>query len=494
MFKKNLSVLVFLLLLSSNFLMFSDAKEASDYLKQAQEFVNKKDYTNAEKFFILATEALPKSGFHSAQLAQFYYLRTKEHKKAIICYKNAVDKGCHNGWVFIQCYEAYTKLGQFEDGEEWLKTGISILSDKINDINTKMDAAKKSNDREKFRKQVVGCYTDLCKLYVTYSDFESSIKSGESALELSKPDDNINIAESYSKALYYRSLEFLKEKSFVDAHKLMQDAVDAVKTDPNLTKKMLAEYELLESLFEKLISNKLKKPEYTHKILIVLADESNVNMEVDGERFEFNEKLYKTHIYHTEIAAAFTKYFIEAASDGRFGIEYTIERPGINVDKADWTKTTSNKLDTWGLIPDHNSLTQNYPDYFRKKLQNYDTILIVWTIPEFNNANGRSVMFNVEGIEKSVKRGYIHIPSNRMTLNGPDLMLHEFFHVIENMAGISPEHGYYPENRHYFPNWKGENGNDYYSWHLSKYIPENLSKRGKDFSLLNYLVEYPFSE
>lgn len=275
MFKKNLSVLVFFVLLSSNFLMFSDAKEASDYLKQAQEFVKYKDFTNAENFFILASEAMPNSGFYSGQLGQFYYLRTKEHKKAIICYKNAIDKGFHNGWVFIQCYEAYTKLGQYEDGEEWLKNGISILSDKINDINTKMDAAKKVNDREKFRKQVVGCYTDLCKLYVTYSDFDSAVKSGESALKLSKPDDNINIAESYSKALYYRSLEFLKEKSFENAHKLMQDAVEAVKTDPNLTKKMLAEYQLLESLFKKLISNKLKKPEYTHKILMILADESN---------------------------------------------------------------------------------------------------------------------------------------------------------------------------------------------------------------------------
>jgi len=76
--------------------------------------------------------------------------------------------------------------------------------------------------------------------------------------------------------------------------------------------------------------------------------------------------------------------------------------------------------------------------------------------------------------------------------NGPDLLLHEFFHTIERMVGIWPQHGYYEENRHHFPKWHGTNGNDYYFWQLSKEIPaffkkihRVLKKDGKF-----YLVDY----
>ena len=482
---------MFAVLISISPLLSADSKNAGEYLKQAQEHVNKKDLVNAEKYFLLASEMVPESGFYSAQLAQFYYMRTKEHDKAVTHYRAAFDKGFHNGWVFVQGAQVYTKLGLYDESTQWLNIGIDANTLRASELDGLMKTAVKVNDKERYRKQLVNIYGDLCRLYFAIGSYEFAVNSGRIGVKLINKGEKNSIAGSYSKALYYRSLESLKERSFKNAQKFMQEALEVVKTDSELSKKMLSEYTLLEKLFKKFLSSNNIQPEYTHRILILIADQSNIDITVHGNRFKFNDKIHKTHIDHTEISAAFTKYFIEAATGGRFGIEYSIENPGFYIDKADWTKPTADPLETWGLIPNHNDLTLRYPDYFRERLQHYDTVLIVWSIPEFNNANGRAVNFSVEGFDRGVRRGFIHIPANRMTWNGPDLILHEFFHVIENMAGVRPIHGYYPENRHHFPGWKGENGNDYYYWHLSEYIPALLQKKGEDFRSLNYSLKYP---
>jgi len=54
-----------------------------------------------------------------------------------------------------------------------------------------------------------------------------------------------------------------------------------------------------------------------------------------------------------------------------------------------------------------------------------------------------------------------------------NMWIHEFFHVVENMAGITPSHGHHKENKAKFPDWPGrvDNELDYYQWQFNTTIP-----------------------
>jgi tetratricopeptide (TPR) repeat protein len=68
------------------------------------------------------------------------------------------------------------------------------------------------------------------------------------------------------------------------------------------------------------------------------------------------------------------------------------------------------------------------------------------------------------------------------------MWLHEFFHVVEAMAGISPMHGYYAEERRSFPGWKGKTFDqlDYFRWHART----TLKKLG--WGKMNFRLKYKY--
>jgi hypothetical protein len=67
--------------------------------------------------------------------------------------------------------------------------------------------------------------------------------------------------------------------------------------------------------------------------------------------------------------------------------------------------------------------------------------------------------------------------------SGYGTLLHEFFHTIENLTGISPAHGFRSPEQ--FPEWKGTTELDYYRRHFET----TLSRFG--FDKLNFINRYP---
>lgn len=90
----------------------------------------------------------------------------------------------------------------------------------------------------------------------------------------------------------------------------------------------------------------------------------------------------------------------------------------------------------------------------------------------------------VTGVIRGPQRGFVNInPTN----HDVELMLHEFFHVVEAASGIAPGHGYRDELRSNFPQWQGSGEFDYYRWHF------NTTLAGGPWSRLNFRLRNPVS-
>ena len=119
-----------------------------------------------------------------------------------------------------------------------------------------------------------------------------------------------------------------------------------------------------------------------------------------------------------------------------------------------------------------------------EKLKEYDTFAFYW--PNGGQATvatggGRTYPIVPYQLYSTI-RGHIFYPASWRYAT---IFLHEFFHNIEGMYGISPVHGYMPHVRHHFPNWHGRHELDYYIWHFGTTL------RRKGYHLLNWRFQYP---
>jgi len=112
--------IIYIFVLGFLFTQFAFARNNANKLyKKAASYVKVKDYPKAEKYFLLAEVASPKSGFYSAQVGQFYSYRTKQYNKSLVFYKEAIEKNFHNAWVYVQASKALKKLNRFNEAKQW---------------------------------------------------------------------------------------------------------------------------------------------------------------------------------------------------------------------------------------------------------------------------------------------------------------------------------------------------------------------------------------
>ena len=97
--------------------------------------------------------------------------------------------------------------------------------------------------------------------------------------------------------------------------------------------------------------------------------------------------------------------------------------------------------------------------------------------------HGRSLQLSYQpGIVSKAWRGVLDIPLNFISsYEGPSILLHEFFHNLESICSIKPEHGFLPANRKYFPAWTDSSEISFYRWHFDHTLApkgwENISFR-----------------
>jgi len=122
--------------------------------------------------------------------------------------------------------------------------------------------------------------------------------------------------------------------------------------------------------------------------------------------------------------------------------------------------------------------------FFMKRLKKWDSFAFFWPIGGMATAaTGGGGTYPIVPYQLySTIRGIIFYPSH---YRYSSIFLHEFFHSIEGMYGISPVHGYMKHNRHKFPVWTGRGEFAYYKWQFRTTI------RRKGYHLLNWRLRWP---
>lgn len=196
------------------------------------------------------------------------------------------------------------------------------------------------------------------------------------------------------------------------------------------------------------------KPEYTHKIIAVLYHRI-LEFRGSGMRSRVLRSITETQKRETREKLKWLVQVIESLSNGRFSLEV--------VQLAEAAPDT-------GAGPESPGGSLGDTKILSEKINEFDTIVRIWPMEIRTRAWAEETYPDLRPSRStSARRGILNI--------GPDhphgIWLHEFFHLLEMLAGIAPSHGYLPEERKQFPGWKGRTGNEmhYYRWHFAETFP-----------------------
>ncbi len=221
---------------------------------------------------------------------------------------------------------------------------------------------------------------------------------------------------------------------------------------------------------------------YTHRIVMVLIQEIKTSTP-----YPLREKMLAEEKKYSRISMAFLKNYIRVITGNRIDIDYEI---------LEWTHPLSSLefQDSKKFNLDMDKASMELKPLLNNRLEHIDTVVAIWGCQQYQDAHGGGGKYYLNQDKQYAWRGRVYIPSLRMLYNGPHLLVHEFFHTIENMMDIRPRHGYRPENRGQFPEWKGSQEMEYYRWQLEQNIPRLLETEPFNeggWTNFNFKLKYP---
>ena len=459
------------------------ADQAKDILKIADSFKDKKDYVSAEKMYLQAEEADPKSGFVTARKAQFFLLTLKDYTRAAIAYESAYSKGFRESWLFVQAGNSWRYLGNLDNSKRWFSLGIA-------EYNQRIDSAEKAGKPlEQLNDGIVSIYAQFCSAMIDLKDFNSADAVASECLKRFPDTTNSSFLNYAARSFYWRSVELFGDGDFKRAADYAEKArILAIRAGKD-SSALADEFATLLKVIKAGEKNKSVKPLYVHRVKIIIIPETDAKDEKNTVHVK--SSVTDEDVFMTNLSAKFVKRFIEASTGGKLGMHIVVDKPEVKLVriKDDSDIETENRKNR---TPDLDYFVSQNEDYFKKNINEFDTFVLIWSAKEFNVANGGQRQYKFSSANVSVMRGYNQITAERISHNGPDLLLHEFFHTIEKLGRVPVQHGYYKENRHNYPEWKGVNGNDYYFWQLSENIPKVLKdKFSEDYSSFSFIKKYP---
>lgn len=243
-------------------------------------------------------------------------------------------------------------------------------------------------------------------------------------------------------------------------------ARDLRKHDPNNKENLSLEH-FIEAVTH-VIQTGIKKDAYIHKCAGVFFPRTSIHMVDNGKQVDIETTTTYLMKERQIFLQAGLKLILEHFSDGGFTLDFK------NFD------TNSGKTKTSGF----DDLDPEIGELFHQLSKEYDTILPYWNRNTFESYGGSQDYPAIPGHYYTPTRGFVMNSANWCDAYGENIMLHEFFHNVEHMTGISPTHGADPIIRKNFPNWKGKDEYDYIKWHFATTIKK------KPWSELNYKARF----
>lgn len=335
-------------------------------------------------------------------------------------------------------------------------------------------------------------------------NFSEMLAAAEDAVRLAPEQQKARFAIKVSTAAWWLGQQELGATNWRQATTMFNRIADLGRQYPQIAKAWGADALDIEAhlqLSRQMHELPQRQPDYTYRILLVFLNE----VSIDQPGMHNNQLIGKSVLTDQHRNAAVLAFnslrgYLEAMSRGKFSARFsTVEYPGT-ISALSLRQDDSTQPPVEMHEPDTNYASSALWPLLRNRYQEVDSIVYIW-------AGGSRLASAATGGARthplipwtlaSPLRGFIQIPGH-MLLNryAPVLVMHEFFHTIEQMADIKPAHGYKPKQRDQFPNWKGSGQLDYYRWHFDTTIPGQFTakkefKPERGWANLNFSTRYP---
>ena len=333
-------------------------------------------------------------------------------------------------------------------------------------------------------------------------DFPAMLAAAEEAYTLAPDHLKTRFARKVALAAWWQGHHEFGKANWQQAVDLFGRISELASQYPHIAKSWgpnLLDSDTHLQLARRMLAQPRRQPEYTHRFLLVFLHEVSVDQPgLHNNRVTGTTVLNEQQKSRANRAFSALRGYLESLSQGRLSSTFTtLEYPGT-------VRTLRIRPDgTSGEIrePDLNSATPSLWPFLRDRYQQVDTIVYIWggggdKLAQY--ATGGSLPHVlIPWTVSSPLRGFIQIPGHRLINSyAPLLVMHEFFHTVESMSGIKPNHGYKPASRDQFPDWKGTSQLDYYRWHFDNTIPQRFNtktdfKPERGWANLNFPLRHP---
>ncbi|MBI4410664.1 MAG: tetratricopeptide repeat protein, partial [Gemmatimonadetes bacterium] len=439
---------------------------AQEHLASASRYAQSGQTERAIEEYRKAIAAAPDAWQYSYKLGEYLLRSTERWAEALEAFRNAWDKGYQRGIARHGIALALHRLGKDDQALAELERAIEMN-------RAALDTARASDQAALLRYQIADDYfwhsriVRSAKTHRQHLHHDSTYRAFAAALQ-HNPSNN----ELRGKILGLGHFAF-GDGDYDLAINLYRLAFhDPVTGAPrhDLREELLLAWGIAPEVMLELVENRRRlgriAPEYTHTLLVVCYHGIVVER-VGGGRMRVPTRVTEAQKRDVEAKLRWLTQVVESMSDGRFSLSI--------VKWSDARPDSGQALESpGGYLGDSRILVET--------INEFDTVMRVW--PMSNT------------VRAWVDVGYLDLRPSRSTstrravLNiGPDhphgIWLHEFFHILEELAGISPAHGYFPEERRHFPGWTGREEMDYYRWHF------RTTLSGVGWKNLNFRLKHP---
>ncbi|MDH5654680.1 MAG: hypothetical protein OEZ34_02155 [Spirochaetia bacterium] len=437
--------ILFIYLLTISLPAEKASERASKTYKRSLKYEIKGQIDRAIETAIKAEALDPSYWRYSWHLGELYLYHKKDGEKCLKAYTDAIQKGYDRPISYHKQAHCYYEMQKYDQSIDHFL--LSIEKNKIRLKNAEAENKQKEANHAKY--QIGDSYSWLAHLYIKKDRYFRSYKA---AKEIEKYDpDKRNLSVMLHDGISRMVYNAISYGNLKRALELCREEVKIVsrygrEPDKRIPRKTLCE------LIEKRIHLGKIQPVYTHNITAFYFRHLQTEYDWKNKKKSINRKMTDAEQRTSGTYMNVLTMLIESMSDGKLSLSWKsvyLSRPLTDV------ILNESKDEVSPVFNSHAEFIKQYKKYVDK----LDTAYLIWNGPTGEAKGGSTRIAGVPPV-----RGFVVIhPEHSM-----GIWLHEFFHVIENIAGISPSHGYYKPQRKHFPAWKGETGNqtDYFWWHF----------------------------
>lgn len=468
LYRANLWILTWIMLIVSSITFAQTENDAQrNHKKEVRDLIKNE---KIEAALALAQKGVAKhktEGWYEFQLGEVYLNNIKDDELAIAAFDRAREKKFMSIWV-------EHRKGQALMNSKRYQAAIVEFNQAINRSREveKLFSKNQTDKTNLIHREMSTRYGKVAKCYFYTGDVDNFLVAAKYAAELNSSNGKIR---QLFDARMENGYDELAQGNYKPALRYFEKAFKSPVMDWEKEKNLRMYVKELIKVTKKRVDLGKIEPVYVHNIGVLLVNNVDFTYKnKEGKLVSIKESLRPGEKIIANRRILVVKAITEAMSDGNLSIKPTM----IDINSP---------LRRVHAFPKG----KYYPDWRYYKgageeilpyVDSNDTF--IWCSNAIHGSgHGGAGSFPLPFGTKSPQRGFIEL--NPMhTVN---LWFHEFFHVVEQMSGISPAHGHHASKRKFHPEWKGKTNNsmDYYQWQFNNTVKnkgwENLNFSSKKY-------------